>query len=68
MSGDIQIFPNNQRLDGAKLESLQRILDTETVFSRVLADLVEVLLDQLLFLNELDIREGFRSKFNGLMS
>jgi hypothetical protein len=66
VSGDVQVFPNDQCLDGAELESLERILNAETVFTRVLADLVEVLLDQLLFLNELDVCEGFRGKFYGL--
>ena len=68
MSSDVQIFPDDQRLDGAKFESLQRVLNAKTVFARVLADLVKVLLDQLLFLNELDVRERFCSKFNRLVS
>ena len=67
ISGDVQVFPYDQRLNGAELESLERVFDTEAVSARVLADLVEVLLDQLLFLNKLDVCERFRSKFNGLM-
>jgi len=67
MSSDVQIFPNDQRLDGAEFESLQRVLNPKTVFARVLADLVEVLLDQLLFLNELDVCERFCSEFDRLV-
>jgi hypothetical protein len=68
ISGDIQVFPNDQRLNGAELESLEGILNTKTISACVLADFVEVLLDQLLFLNELDVRERFRREFDGLAS
>ena len=56
MTGDVQVLPNDQCLDGAKLKSLESVLNTKTVPARVLADLVEVLLNQLLFLNEFDVR------------
>ena len=45
---------------------LQRVFDTETILSSVLADFVEVFLNQSFLLNELDIRKGFSCEFDCL--
>ena len=66
VSGNVQVFPHNQCLDRTKLETLERVVDTEAVFAGVLADLVEVTLDELLLLDELDVRERLGGEFNGL--
>ena len=66
ISGDVEVLPYNQRLHGTKFKRLQGVVDSEAVLASILADLVEVLLDQLLLLHEFDVREGLRGKFNGL--
>ena len=66
VTSDIKIFPNDEGLNGAQLESLEGIINTEAVFAGVLADLVKVLLDELLLLDELDVRKRFSGKFDRL--
>ena len=66
VAGDVQVLPNDEGLHGTKLEGLECVVDTETVLASVLADLVEVLLDELLLLNELDVRESLGRKLNSL--
>ena len=50
ISGDVEVLPYNQRLHGTKFKRLEGVVDTEAVLASILADLVEVLLDQLLLL------------------
>jgi hypothetical protein len=59
-AGDVQILPNNQGFSSTKLERLESVGNTEAVFTRILADLIKILLNQLLLLNELDIGQRFR--------
>jgi hypothetical protein len=59
VTGHVQVLPDDQGLDSTKLKRLQCIIDTEAVPARVHADLVEILLDQLLLLYELDVGKGF---------
>ncbi len=53
----LQAFPDDERLDGAQLQPLERVLHHETVLPRVLRDLVEVLLQQLLLLSTTRVGE-----------
>ena len=66
ISSDVEVFPDNEGLDGTKLQCLQRILDTVAVLSGVLADLVEVPLDELLLLDELHVGQRLRCKLDCL--
>ena len=66
VAGDVQVLPDDQGLHGTELEGLERVVDTETVLAGVLTDLVEVLLNELLFLDELDVRESLSSELNSL--
>mmetsp|Transcript_17544 Transcript_17544/g.51345 ORF Transcript_17544/g.51345 Transcript_17544/m.51345 type:complete len:210 (+) Transcript_17544:437-1066(+) len=50
----IEVLPDDQGLHRAEFESIQGVFDHEAVLPRVLIDLVEVLLDQLLLLDEFD--------------
>lgn len=43
---DVEVLPDDEGLDGSKLESAERVLDSEAVLARVLCHLVEVLLDE----------------------
>jgi hypothetical protein len=63
---NVQVFPNDECFNGTKLKRLEGINDTEAVFARILADLIKVLLDQLLLLDKLDIGQGFRGKVDSL--
>ena len=66
ISGDVEVLPYNQRLHGTKFKRLQGVVDTEAVLASILTDLVEVLLDQLLLLHELDVRQSLSCKLNRL--
>lgn len=55
MSCDIKVLPDNQRFNSTKIESTERVIDTEAVLARILADFVKVFLDELLFLHKLDV-------------
>ena len=66
VAGDVQVLPNDEGLHGTKLEGLECVVDTETVLASVLADLVEVLLDEPLLQDELYVGQGLGSKFDGL--
>ena len=68
VSGDVEVFPDNKRFDGSHIQSFESILDTKAVFTRILADFIKVVLDQLLLLHELDIGERFRCELNSLLS
>ena len=63
---DVQVLPYDKRLDSTQLECLERVVNTEAVLSGILTDLVEVLLDQLLLLHELDVRQSLSCKLNRL--
>lgn len=66
MACDIQVLPHDQGLDGTEFKRFQRIIDTKAVFVRVLADLIEVLLDEPLLLHELNVGQCVRRKLDGL--
>ena len=55
VSGNVEVFPDDQSLCGTEFESLESVVHTEAVFSSILADFVEVLLDELLLLHKLDV-------------
>ena len=50
----------------AEVKAFQRVIDAKAIFASILADLVEILLDEFLLLNKLDIGQGFRGQFNCL--
>jgi len=54
---DLEILKDNQCFDGAKLQSFERILNAVADPTSILANLVEVLANQLLLLNELDVAQ-----------
>ena len=58
---DIKVLPYDQSLDGSEFERLERVFDTKTILASILADFIKVFLNQPLFLNELDVREGLCS-------
>jgi hypothetical protein len=64
---NVQILPDYEHLNGARLKGLQSVIDTEAVLTGVLGDLVKVLADQLLLLDELDILQAVRGELNGLV-
>jgi hypothetical protein len=64
---DVEVLPYNERFHSAQLQCLKGVLDTEAIFARVHADLVEVVLNQLLLLHELDIRQGLRGELDSLV-
>ncbi len=55
---DLQILPDDQRLDGAHVQTGQRVLDAEHELVGVLADLVKEFADEPLFLNKLHVCKG----------
>lgn len=63
---DIEVLPDDKRLNSAEFESLERVLDTVAVLPGVLADLIEVLLNEPLLLDELDVREGLGGELDSL--
>ena len=67
ITGDVEVLQDDQSFYGAELESLESVFDTEAISASILADLVEILLDELLLLHELDIGEGLRSEFDSLI-
>lgn len=52
---DVEVLPYDERLHSTEFQRLERIIDTEAVLASVLADLVEVLLNQPLLLDEFDV-------------
>lgn len=66
MACDIQVLPHDQGFDGTEFKRFQRIIDTKAVFVRVLADFIEVPLDEPLLLHEFDVCQCIRCKFDGL--
>src|SRR5882724_7742846 len=68
VTSDIKIFPDDEGFHGSKLEALEGVIDTETILSSVLADLVKVSLDEPLLLNKLDVRQRFACELDGLFT
>ena len=66
IAGDVEVLPDDQSFDGAELESLESVFDTEAISASILADLVEILLDELLLLDELDVRKRLRGQLDSL--
>lgn len=46
VSSDIQVFPNDQSFHCAELKTTKRIIDSETIFTGVQRNLIEVLLNE----------------------
>ncbi len=63
---DIKVLPYDQSLDGSEFKGLERVFDTKAVLARILTDFIKVLLDEPLFLDELDVRKRLGSEFDGL--
>lgn len=67
VAGNVKVLPDDERLNGTKIERLQGIVHTEAVLARVLADFVEVSLNKLLLLHELDVGKRLRREFDSLL-
>lgn len=52
---DVKVLPDNERFNGTKIESAERVINTKAVLARILADFVKVFLNELLLLYKLDI-------------
>jgi hypothetical protein len=65
-ASSVQILPNNQGLNSTELERLESVGDTEAVFACILADVIEIRLDQFLLPDKLDISQRFCSQVNSL--
>ena len=59
---NIKILLTDQGLHCPHLQDLEGVVHAETVFPRVLGNLVKVFSDQFLLLNELNIRQGLGRK------
>lgn len=66
-AGDLQVLKNNEGFDSTKLQGLESVVDTVTDTAGILADLFEVLADQLLFLDELDVAKSLRGQLDSLV-
>jgi hypothetical protein len=66
-ASDFQILKDNQCLGCASLESFESVVDAVADLARVFGDVVKVDVDELLFLDELDIAERLSRQFNGLV-
>lgn len=66
-ASDLQVLEHDEGLDSAQLESLKGVVDTEAHTSSILADVIEVLPDELLFLDKLDVAEGLGRELDGLV-
>jgi hypothetical protein len=66
ISRNIQVLPYNQSLDGTELKSLESVVNSEAIPAGILADFVEIFLDESLFLDKFDVGKGLRCKFDGL--
>mmetsp|Transcript_9455 Transcript_9455/g.23217 ORF Transcript_9455/g.23217 Transcript_9455/m.23217 type:complete len:256 (-) Transcript_9455:987-1754(-) len=64
---NLEVIPDYQVFNGTHLESLQCIINHETEATRVLGNMVEILLKELLFLHQLDVRKGIGTEFDGLV-
>lgn len=67
ISRNIQILPYDQSLNSTELKTFESVVDSETVSASILANFVEILLNESLFLDEFDIGKGLCREFNGLM-
>mmetsp|Transcript_30137 Transcript_30137/g.49809 ORF Transcript_30137/g.49809 Transcript_30137/m.49809 type:complete len:431 (+) Transcript_30137:808-2100(+) len=63
----LEVVPDHQRLHGAQVQRLQRVLHHEAVLARVLGDLLEVLLQQLLLLHQLHVAQRLAAQLDGLV-
>ena len=66
-AGNFQVLEHDQRLAGAGFHGFERVFDAVAYFSAVEADLVEVFPNELLFLYEFDVAEGFACELDGLV-
>ena len=63
---DIKVLPDDERLDGAHLQALKRVLNAKDKLAGVKRNLVKVLLDQALLLDKLDVRQRVGRELDGL--
>mmetsp|Transcript_61759 Transcript_61759/g.93244 ORF Transcript_61759/g.93244 Transcript_61759/m.93244 type:complete len:256 (+) Transcript_61759:579-1346(+) len=63
----LQVLVDNERFHSARLEALHRVVHAKANLPRVLGDLVEVLLNDLLLLDELDVRQHLRRQLDRLV-
>lgn len=66
-ASNLQVLEDDQSLSSTSLQSLEGVVDTVADLARVLGDVVEVLVDELLLLDELDIAEGLTSQLYSLV-
>jgi hypothetical protein len=66
-ASDLQVFKDDESLGGTSIQSLQSVLNTVADFARVLGDVVEVDVDELLLLDELDVAERLARQLDGLV-
>ena len=59
---NVKILPTDQSLHRSHLQGLEGVIHAETVFPRILGNLIKVFSDQFLLLNELYIRQGLGRK------
>lgn len=55
VTSNVKVLPDDEGLHCAKFQRLECIVNTETIFAGILADFVEISLNQLLLLNKFDI-------------
>ena len=66
ITSDVQVLPNDQGVDRAELKCFHGVFNTEAVLRGIAADLVEVVLDELLLLHELHVRQRLSRQFDSL--
>ncbi len=55
VSSNVEVLPDDQSLYSTEFESSESVVHTKAVFSSILADFIEVLLNKLLLLHELNV-------------
>lgn len=66
-AGDFQVLKDDQGFGCTGFQGLERIVNTIADLARIHRDVVEVGVDELLFLDELDIAERLASQLDGLV-
>jgi hypothetical protein len=67
VTGDVEVLPDDERLDGSHLETFEGIVDSEDELAGVESDLVKELLDQTLLLDELDVAQRVGGELDRLV-
>ena len=66
-ASDFQVLEHDESLGSTSFESLESVLNTVADLATVHADLVKVLVDELLLLDELDVAESLGGQLNSLV-